>query len=327
MCARELANSDLRVLLLEKKSEFGDKLCAGGLTLKDMEVLHLPDHVIEHRIKRAILHSRKRSAVTEVPESFLFTVNRRELGSYQRSLLDGGPVVVRTGRRVTEISPGYVRLDNGKQIAFTYLVGADGYASLVRRYLNIKNEKKLIGFQYTLPREKVDPELEIFMDAGRFSVWYAWVFPHRDNLAVGCCCDPVKVDHMKIRKAFREWMEEKGMDPGEATLESAPIACDYRGVKFGNIFLTGDAAGLASGFTGEGIYQSMVSGMEVGRMIKDPFYEPVQLNRAVQYNRTLAGVMKFLYLAGPFRGAIQELFVHLMSRSAVRNRINKVFSG
>ena len=39
-CAKELSNSHLRVLLLEKDAIFGDKLCAGGLTLKALGVLH-----------------------------------------------------------------------------------------------------------------------------------------------------------------------------------------------------------------------------------------------------------------------------------------------
>ena len=49
-CARELSGSALRVLLLEKQEGFGDKLCAGGLTTKAMDVLPLPDHIIKQKI-------------------------------------------------------------------------------------------------------------------------------------------------------------------------------------------------------------------------------------------------------------------------------------
>ncbi len=42
-CAEVLSGSEKKVLLLEKTGGFGDKLCAGGLTLKDMEVMDLPD--------------------------------------------------------------------------------------------------------------------------------------------------------------------------------------------------------------------------------------------------------------------------------------------
>ena len=89
-CARELARSELRVLLLEKKEVFGDKLCAGGLTLKDLEVLPLPDQLIQQKISRAAIHSRRRTADSVTPVPYIFTLDRRTLGAYQRSLLAFG---------------------------------------------------------------------------------------------------------------------------------------------------------------------------------------------------------------------------------------------
>ncbi len=234
---------------------------------------------------------------------------------------------MRCNARVIEVTSEYVRLKSGEKIGYKNLVGAEGYNSLVRKYLGLKVEKKLIGFQYTIPNENVDPKLHIFLNARRFNVWYAWIFPHKDSIAVGCCCDPDRVDHQKIKKAFLEWLGDEGIDPGEAKLESYPIACDYRGVAFGNVFLVGEAAGLASVFTGEGIYQSLASGEEVARMILDPLHQPLMLEQAVRYNRILEKVMKAFRMAGPFKGAMQELLVFLMQRKWVRKKVNAGFSG
>jgi len=326
-CAELLSRTKKSVLLLEKTGGFGDKLCAGGLTLKDMDVMQLPDQVIEHKICKTSIHSRKFSTNSEVPKPFLFTVDRKELGAYQRSLLDNTSVEVRTNARVTEVGPDHVVLKNGEEIGFKYLVGAEGYNSVVRKSLGLKVEKKLIGFQYTIPVGDVDPKLQVFLDARRFDVWYAWIFPHRDSIAVGCCCDPARVNHQKIKAAFHDWLREKGIDPGEARLESYPIAYDYRGVQFGKVFLAGEAAGLASGFTGEGVYQSLASGEEVARLIIDPSHQAGLLGEVVKYNRILEKVMKAFRLAGPFKGALQELLVFLMTRKWVRSRVNAGFSG
>jgi len=325
-CARELAASSLRVLLLEKREGFGDKLCAGGLTRKGMDLLSLPDHVIEYNILRTSIHSRRRSAgsVTKIPA--LCTVDRRVLGNYQRSLLNGTEVEVRTNSQVVEVREDSVVLKDGAILGFRYLVGADGYSSLVRRHLGLKMKKRLIGFQYTIPIVHEDPELQIIMDARRFSVWYAWIFPHKDTIAVGCCCDPRKVDPHKIKAGFHDWLNERNIDPGDARLESYPIAYDYRGVKFDNIFLVGEAAGLASGFTGEGIYQSLVSGHEVAHMILDPEHDPVLLEEVLKYNRTLERVMKLFQWAGPLKGALQEGLLILMNREGLRKRINAQFT-
>jgi geranylgeranyl reductase family protein len=325
-CAKILSESPLSVLLLEKEEGFGDKLCAGGLTLKYREVLCLPDTIIEHSISHAVIHSRRRRADTLVREPFLFTVNRKELGTWQRSLLEGTGVEVRTRTRVSGIDGDRVILQDGREITFRHLVGADGYASVVRRHLGLEVRRKLIAFQYTFPEQGVDPVLEVFLDARRFHRWYAWIFPHRDSLVVGCCCDPARVKHRKVVQAFREWVEEKGFDPGAARLESLPIACDYRGHSFGNIYLAGEAAGLASGFSGEGIYQALASGQEVARMILNPDHRGELLKQVILYNRKLDRVLGAFRLAGPLKGALQEFLVYLINRERFRDRINAHFS-
>ena len=114
-CAEVLGGTGMRVLLLEKKDVPGDKLCAGGLTLKGLEVLPLPDSVVEHRISRAILHSRNRRAVTDTPYHFLFTINRKELAAWQKSLLDGSGVVIRMNSQVTAINDDRVVLKDGRE--------------------------------------------------------------------------------------------------------------------------------------------------------------------------------------------------------------------
>ena len=325
-CAWELSSSSLRVLLLEKEDGFGDKLCAGGLTLKDMGVLPLPDHVIEQKILQTSIHSRRRNAGTVTADPALFTVSRKVLGEYQRGLLDGTGVEVRTNSQVVEIKDKHLVCKNGESFGFKYLVGADGYSSLVRRHLGLKVEKKLIGFQYTIPVKHEYPALEIFMNARRFSVWYAWIFPHKDTIAVGCCCDPQRIDPKKIKTGFHKWLKDNNLDPGNAKLESSPIACDYRGVKFGDIFLVGEAAGLASGLTGEGIYQSLVSGMEVARMILNPEHKTVELEQVLKYNRAMDQVMATFRRAGPLLGTLQELLLILMNTTWIRNKVRNQFS-
>jgi len=325
-CARELSHSKLRVLLLEKKAVFGDKLCAGGLTLKDMDVLPLPDNIIQQKISKAALHSRRRSADTVTPVPYLFTIDRRKLGDYQSSLLEETEVVVRTNSQVTEIGNDQLTLKSGQVFGFRFLVGADGYASMVRRHLGLKVAKKLIGFQYTLPVPEEHPQLEMFLDARRFHLWYAWIFPHGDTIAVGCCCNPDWIDPQKVKAGFHDWLRETGIETGEAKLESYPIAYDYQGYKFGNIFLVGEAAGLASGFTGEGIYQALVSGQEVARLILDPMHQADGMNQLLKYNRTLEKMMAVFRWAGPIRGALQEFLLFLMTRNWIRDKINAMFS-
>ena len=72
ICAETLGKSDKRVLLLEKDDVFGDKLCAGGLTRKDIAMLEVPDYIIEQNIYNTTLFSpRNRSFTNTHPHSYL----------------------------------------------------------------------------------------------------------------------------------------------------------------------------------------------------------------------------------------------------------------
>ena len=121
-------------------------------------------------------------------------------------------------------------------------------------------------------------------------------------------------------------MAEKGFDLSSARYESAPISYDYREISYGNIFLVGEAGGFASGFTGEGIYQSIASGEEVAKLIMDPSHSCELLEEVEKYNRILEKVMNVFRRSGPFKGSLQELLVFLMTRKWVRKKINAGFS-
>jgi flavin-dependent dehydrogenase len=196
----------------------------------------------------------------------------------------------------------------------------------VRRYLGLQVKKRLIGYQFSIPVARVHPSLDMFLDWRRFGPWYAWIFPHGRYINVGCICDPHLIDHRKVKGRFLEWLKEKHIDPGDARLESHPIAYDYRGVRFGNVFLAGEAAGLASGFTGEGIYQSLVSGREIARMILDPAHDNGQMDQLLRYNLTLQRILNILRWSGPLKGLLHELLVILINTDRIRERINARFS-
>jgi geranylgeranyl reductase len=325
-CAEILGRSDKRVLLLEKNGIFGDKLCAGGLTRKDMAMLPLPDSLIQQKICEAALISPRNRSVTSTGSPLLFTVNRKDLGKWQRERLEGSGTKVLVNAQVVGIDAGSVRLKDGTAFTYRYLVGADGFASTVRRYLELPVRKKLMGLQYALPRGKVDPLLEIHLNSRLFKSWYAWVFPHQNSIAVGCCCDPRLMKVSKLRDNFHTWLRMKGIDPGGATLRSCPISYDYRGIRFGNIFLVGEAAGLGSGLSGEGIYPALVSGMAAARMILDPGHVSRPLNRVVRFNRFQNRFMRFLHATGIFRGLMIEGMLWLMNRDRIRQRVSDAFS-
>ena len=326
ICAEKLANTELKVLLIEKDDVFGDKVCAGGLTRKYLSIYDIPEEMIEQKVTKTAVHSPHRHSQAETPDPIVITVDRKKLGRFQRARLEGTRVKIMTGTRVTEVDDEKIRTSEGDAYGYKYLVGADGYASLVRRYLNIPVKRKLIGIQYLVPRAGLDPRLEIFLDSRNFHAWYGWIFPHKETIAVGCCCDTRFLSSSRLKKNFHHWLNSKNIDFSKAEYQSAPISYDYRGLRFGNQFLIGEAAGMASGLTGEGIYQSLVSGIEVARYIKGENEMSDEMKFVIRYNRIQLRIMKSLILAGPFRKLIHELIIIMLNNKRFKEKINKGFS-
>lgn len=325
-CAEILGKSSLSILLLEKGTTFGDKVCGGGITRKDLAILNIPDSIIEHKITKTAVISAKRNSMTNAAEAFVFTLNRKDLGRWQKEQLETTHVEIRTNARVTEIHSEYVVVNEDEKFAYQYLVGADGYNSVVRKYLNIPQEKHLIGIQYTVPDPITDPKLEIHLHSKYFKSWYAWIFPHKESFAVGCVCDPKLMSAKKLKENFHAWLKEKGINVESAVYHSSPISYDYRGFKFNNIYLVGEAGGFASGLTGEGIYQSLVSGEVAAKTILDKNYTSEDLKAVIRYNSIQLKMMNVFYRSGIFRSSIYELIVMLLNNKRVKARIHSSFS-
>ena len=126
--------------------------------------------------------------------------------------------------------------------------------------------------------------MEIFFDEKLFSAWYCWVFPRKENISLRFGCFPRVMKFSRARENFEIWLMEKGIKVDGEKLYSFPINCDFQGLSFGErkFFLVGEAAGLTSGFTGEGIYQALASGDDVAKMILDYKYNPKKIKKVIR---------------------------------------------
>ena len=325
-CAEVLGKSDLTVLLVEKNAGFGDKVCAGGLTRKALEIIDLPDELFEHKICQTAIYSKRGTSKTNSKKPFVFTVNRKELGNWQYEQIANSSVEILNNSKVTEITKNRVVINSNQEFGYKWLVGADGYNSIVRKILKLPIEKKLIGIQYQIPQQEVVPRLEIYFQSDYFESWYAWSFPHKSTIAVGCVCDPAIMSSKKLKEKFHKWLSEKGLDLTNAEYESAPINYDYRGFKFDNIFLVGDAGGFASGLTGEGILQALVSGDTAARTILNGGHFSEQLEMILKYNSVQQKILNLFVRTGKLRKFFHWLIVVLLNNRYVKKKIHNSFS-
>jgi geranylgeranyl reductase len=269
-CAKNLCGSNLDVLIVEKSKIPGEKVCAGGVTFNDLE--YIPKGILNFPLNNLHINYKKMNIVVSSPEGLISSVDKVKLACYQIDYLKKFKnIQLLTGIRVTRIISKYLlELSSGKQIKFKFLVGADGSVSVVRRYLRLPVNKLMTTFQYTLPKKL--ESFQIFLDDNLFGMGYLWIFPHKNYTLVGCGNDLKIMNPKTLKSNFKKWLMLRKVNILDANLKTAFINYDYRGYKFGNIFLTGDSAGLASGITGKGIYAAFLSGTQVARDILQKHY-------------------------------------------------------
>lgn len=312
-CAQKLAEAGKSVLLLEQNSEIGPKVCAGGFTGADLEYLGLPDDLLDFKLKEVAFSTPMQKSKLKFDKFVIYTVDRKNLGQWQLAKLKKTGAEVKTKSRVTKIEKDHVLVNGSEKIGFNYLVGADGSASFTRRFIGIPSKEVGIAIQYLVPNtQKYD--FEYIFSSGLFGAGYAWIFPHKDYTSVGTGCNPKHMSSKKLRENFGKWLKARKISVEGLELQGSPINYDYRGYKFGNIFLAGDAAGVASGLTGEGIYQALISGEEVAKMILDINYVSVKMEEIIKANKRHTQILEFLHRSGGLRKIEFEL-VALMLKS------------
>lgn len=286
-CARILANAKLRVLLLEKNSVIGPKICAGGLTHKSytyLTQLGLPDSLLGKKFTAVVMHTPLNQTRICADECIVATIARHDLGQWQLTQLRSSNVEVQTNARVAaiDLKQQTVTLHTGLSVGYKYLVGADGAISRVRQALGFKSHAVGVGMQYLLPPNTRFADLELFYHDRLFQAHYAWIFPQRDYVSVGCGGNLDSISYRTLLANFHTWLKQQKIELASAKLQSFPFNHAYKGFDFGKVFLIGEAAGLISSFTGEGIYQALISGEEVAQQILTPNFVPEKLQQIVR---------------------------------------------
>jgi geranylgeranyl reductase len=297
-CATTLARHGRKVLVLERKPSIGHKVCAGGIPYHALAELAIPPQILEASFPTQVIHTPWQQARVCYPEPVITTVNRARLGAWQEAEARQAGAEIRTGDAVTAITATTVETAN-HCFAYRTLIGADGSASMVRRHLNIGSRKLGTGINYQLPGRW--PEMEWHLDPKRFSSGYAWIFPHGRTTSIGAYADRADLSAATLHQRLLAWAKERdielvhggGQASDDGRARAALINFDYRGWNFAPLFLVGDAAGLASGFTGEGIYPAIISGETVARTILDRNYQPSRLHHLLARQRLHNRLQKF----------------------------------
>jgi menaquinone-9 beta-reductase len=276
-CAATLVSAGLHTLVLDKASFPRVKLCAGWLSAPVWEVLGIsPEEYTGGLWKFDHIHVRFRGRKYTLRSNGYF-MRRYEFDDF---LLRRSKAATRQDFMVRQIEKdpeGYWVVDN--QFRARYLIGAGGSNCPVARALFPKPANLPCGtqereFEGSLEeiaacRAGADGEPEILLHDDMKG--YSWNVPKGNWLNVGT---GTKV----AREVLPAWSKARACFQDEGTSGTIPLSArpmldkmkghgyigfdpqHLAGCQAGNVFLIGDALGLAQPMTGEGILPAVLSG-------------------------------------------------------------------
>jgi geranylgeranyl reductase len=287
-CAETLKNSKLSVILIEKNKIIGPKVCGGGLT-KLTENFDIPKNKTRSFKKTTLVLLDKKYEINL--SNPLRTIDRYDLGQYMlKKIKSSKNIDIIKGVLVKTIKKNKIITDKGV-IHFKHLIGADGSNSIVRKYLGLENQIYM-GIQYKIP--KITKEMIWLFKSTKTFMGYMYIFPHKRFTCAGIAFSPRKISSLKARDLLHETLDSQNLICKKAKYECATINCLYSGVNFNNLFLIGDAAGLVSPLTGEGISYALISGEEVAKKILNSSYKMPKLKKLLKIRKRHEKILFFL---------------------------------
>ena len=288
-CAKLLAENGLDVLVLERKPVVGPKVCGGGITWDGL-IKRVPEHLIEGAFPRQCIKSNYQKTVIKAAKPIVATIQREVLGKWMCDQAQKAGAEVKTSCLVHKITPETVETSQGN-FGYRYLIGADGSSSMVRKHLQLASENLGVGIHFQVPGKFTN--MEWHLNDNLFHNGFGWLFPFKNMASLGVYGTRYYNNPKQLLANLLLWANKQEIPLSGLKPKAGLINFDYRGWHFDNIMLIGDAAGLASGLTGEGMYSALVSGETAARVILNPDFNCEELQRLIRKQRKHQSIVQF----------------------------------
>ena len=269
--AHRLASAGAKVLMLDRARFPRDKPCGGGLTGRAVRLLPEPvDSVVEDRATRVRLRAHYHGGYERTSsEPLVLLTQRARLDAFLAERAAASGAEFRDGVRVEEVDGTTVRFRGGSATG-DVLIGADGANGLVARSLGLAQEiVHGVALEGNAPYDSAYRST-LLLEFGVVPGGYGWLFPKAEHLNVGV--GGWQAEGPKLREHLARLCEVYRLKVDELTGlrgHRLPMRRPEAVLAKGRAAVIGDAAGLVDPFSGDGIYEALLSAKLVSEAALD----------------------------------------------------------
>lgn len=271
--ATDLAQAGRRVLLLDRAGRI--KPCGGAIPPRAIKDFDIPlDLVVSRATMARMVAPSARAVDMPIEGGFVGMVDREHFDEWlrARAAITGAERATGTFTAIERDVDGTAvvvyRTERGSEpvrVRAKAVIGADGARSGVARaeLKDADSLKSVFAYHEVIaapPAHAHDPARADIYYQGRLSPdFYAWVFPHGEQMSVGVGS---AIKGFDLKAAVDTLRSETGLTGETIRREGAPIPLRplKRWDNGRDVLVAGDAAGVVAPASGEGIYYAMLCG-------------------------------------------------------------------
>ena len=289
-CATVLARRGLRVRVLERKLDPGDKLHTTGIIVKEVvDQIALFDHLPAEFVRPVpgvrLYAPNMRYVDLDAPGYYFLATDTPNVIRWLASQAQQAGVELTCGTSftgATKIRAGYRIDDLGDT---RYLIGADGPNSQVAKSLSLgQNHKFLFGMEYEFPDDTVvrgspdpapDDRLHCFLDRKLAPGYIGWLVPGVGVTQIGLARRMPR-DPEAMKRVMEKFLDKvasvadvRSLEPTSIRAGTIPCGGVVQPVSTERALLVGDSAGMVSPVTAGGIHTALKHGLAAGHAVAE----------------------------------------------------------